>query len=143
MRIRPEIAALIRDGHSNRYIAAEVGASKVTVRRVRAHLGYPPIVSRSVLTIGQVWGTYARPVGVGHIEWAGPTSHNGVPVFTHRGTRYQARAVAFRRRYGRDPVGYVKATCDHPGCVSPDHVADQPMRQQLTTTYTAIFGGTR
>lgn len=141
MNIRPDIAALIRDGHSIRYIAAEARASKITVRKARHAMGYPAYEPRTVLTIEQVWDTYAKPGDDGHAEWTGPTSHNGVPVFTRQGVRYQARAVQFRQQYGRDPIGYVKTSCDRPRCVA--HVADQPMREQLAAQYAAIFGGTR
>jgi hypothetical protein len=47
-----------------------------------------------------------------------------------------AYRIAFQIRHGREPVGYVKPGCEFDGCVHPDHVEDQPMRDQ----YAAIFG---
>jgi hypothetical protein len=47
-----------------------------------------------------------------------------------------AYRIAFQIRWGREPVGYVKPGCEYDGCVHPEHVEDQPMREQ----YAAIFG---
>ncbi|MER6235910.1 hypothetical protein ABT185_07515 [Streptomyces clavifer] len=139
MKIRADIAALLHEGHCDSYIARELHTGKRTVATARLHLGIPPIAPAQ--TPEQAWAAYAQPAGQGHMEWTGPRNHAGTPVFTYRARRISARAVAFKARYGRDPIGYVKALCDHPGCVSPCCVADKPMRQQLDTTFNAIFGG--
>lgn len=50
-----------------------------------------------------------------------------------------ALQFAFRQKYDRPPIGRVQAGCGTPRCVHPDHVEDQPMREQ----YNTIFGGAR
>lgn len=42
MKIRADIAALIRDGHTDGYIAGQVGCHRVTVARARRAMRYPP-----------------------------------------------------------------------------------------------------
>lgn len=140
MKLRADIAVLIRDGHSDTFIARDLGAAKLTVAKTRRAMGLPPIQLRSVLTLDQKWATHAQPETAGHMAWDGPRNSSGVPILKHHRDRHQARAVAFRRRYGRDPIGYVTATCEHKWCVADDHVADKPMREQLANQFAAIFG---
>lgn len=141
MKLRADIAAMLHAGHTDNAIVRELHTSKRAVANHRRHLRLPP-TPRTAPTLEQAWATYARPAGQGHMEWTGPVSHSGTPVVTHRQARHSARAVAFRIRYGRDPIGYAKAACDHPGCVAPACVTDKPMRTQLNTQFNAIFGGT-
>jgi len=42
MRVRADIAALIREGHTNSYIAYRLGCAPTTVGRVRQALRLPP-----------------------------------------------------------------------------------------------------
>lgn len=139
MKYRADIAALLNDGHTDEYIARELHTGTRIVARTRRQLNIPPI--KAAQTPEQAWAAYAQPAGQGHMEWTGPRNHAGTPVFTYRTRRLSARAIAFKTQYGRDPIGYVKALCDYPGCVAPDCVADKPMRQQLDTTFNSIFGG--
>ncbi|MFJ3597934.1 helix-turn-helix domain-containing protein [Streptomyces sp. NPDC090126] len=144
MKVRADIVALIRDGRSDRAIARELGISRRTAGTVRRTVGAPPAKTVYTLTPEQMWHTFARPTYTGgHMDWTGPTNHAGTPVIKRQHVTYSARGMAFRRRYGRDPVGYVRATCDRPGCVAEEHVADAPMRAELNAQYNAIFGGAR
>ncbi|MFJ2017218.1 hypothetical protein [Streptomyces nodosus] len=61
-------------------------------------------------------------------------------MFTHQGTYYRARAVAFELRTGRAPVGYVKAECDYPECVAPQCVEDEPGRNRARAQLAAVVG---
>ena len=132
---RADIVPLIRDGHSNIRIVRELHTCPHWVAQVRADLGLPP-TSKSLLTLEEKWATYTRPLDGGHLEWTGPRSHYGTPLFRHGGTRHQAAVVAFRQVHSREPVGYVKAGCGSTHCVAPAHVEDQVIRAQ----YAAIFG---
>lgn len=42
MKIRADIAALIRQGHTDAYIANHTGCHRTTAARARRTLGYPP-----------------------------------------------------------------------------------------------------
>ncbi|MGW1814242.1 hypothetical protein ACWCQM_11850 [Streptomyces sp. NPDC002125] len=141
MNLRPDVVALLLADLSDRAIVRELGVSKRTAALHRRHLGLPPTPA-SAPTLAGAWAAYAQAAGQTHMRWTGPVNHSGTPVLTHRGVRYSARAVAFQLRYGREAVGYVKACCDFAGCIAPACVADKPMRDQLSTTYDAIFGGT-
>ncbi|MFF7879150.1 hypothetical protein ACFZDM_33555 [Streptomyces californicus] len=144
MRTRADVVALIRDGKSDRAIARELGIARREAAATRRAVGAPPVKTVYTLTVEQMWHTYARPTYTGgHMDWTGPTNHAGTPIVKRRQVSHSARGIAFRRRYGRDPVGYVRATCDRPGCVAEEHVADAPMRAELNAQYNAIFGGAR
>ncbi|MEU2120035.1 hypothetical protein ABZ567_31360 [Streptomyces sp. NPDC016459] len=77
----------------------------------------------------------------GHMEWTGPLKGGrSTPLMYDRGRDVTARAVAFRIATGRAPVGYVRAECDHPGCVAPEHMADAPTRTKLRTQLAQVQG---
>ncbi len=144
MTVRADVVALIRDGLSDRAIARELGVSRRTAGTIRRTVGAPSVRAVYALTPEQMWTRYARPTYTGgHMDWTGPTTPKGVPIVKSCHVSYSARGMAFRRRYGRDPVGYVRATCDRKGCVAEEHVADAPMRAELNAQYAAIFGGAR
>lgn len=126
------IRELLLAGHSNAYIV-RLGVSQARVKRIRADLGLP--VHKSGPTpagsIEDLFWRRAQPTDDGHLLWPGTTGE----LRTTAGKEKAAR-VAFRIRYRREPIRQVLPDCGQPGCVHPDHVADQPMRQQ----YAAIFG---
>ena len=76
-----------------------------------------------------------------HLEWTGYRTNKGVPFFRWKKRGFTAGRMAFVMQHGREPVGQVRARCDYEGCVAPGCVEDQAMRDQLNTTFTAIFGG--
>jgi hypothetical protein len=59
MRIRADIAALIREGHTNAHIAARLYCSPITVSRARQALRYPPA--------GVLGRLYAEAVPTGRV----------------------------------------------------------------------------
>lgn len=60
--IRPEVAALLRAGHTNDHIARRVGISAVAVGKARRALGLPPAhVLRRLLAEGASSGALAGP----------------------------------------------------------------------------------
>lgn len=125
------IRALLAEGKSNHAIARELHADPAAVRRIRKETGItnPP---QQPLTLDEKWAARTRPDDGGHLEWTGERSTgSGTPLLRYRDQSYAAAAVAFRQRTGRDPVGQVKAECDMPQCVAPEHVEDEPGRQRL------------
>jgi hypothetical protein len=138
---RTDIITLLKDGHSDRYIARALKTATRRVSRIRAELDLPKSVRRPTLTLEQKWRTFTKPVTGGHLEWTGSLRDGTTPVFMYRGSTYMGRRLAFRITHQRDPVGRVLPGCGYAGCVAPEHVEDQPMRTALRTQYQAIFGG--
>jgi hypothetical protein len=144
MKIRADVAALLRAGLSDREIARQLKVDAKTVGRNREHLriaksrpGRRPAAGPQ-----ELFRKRTRPTETGgHLEWTGHRNSSGVPAFRWAGHLVTATRIAFIARYEREPVGYVRATCGHPGCVAPDHVEDRPMRARNKATFDAIFGG--
>ncbi len=137
---RTDIVALLKESHSDRYIARALSTSTRRVGRIRAELDLPKAERMPTLTLEQKWRTFTTPVDGGHLDWTGSLRDGTTPVFMHRGTNYMGRRIAFRIANQREPVGRVLPGCDVPDCVAPEHVEDQPMREALRTQYQAIFG---
>jgi hypothetical protein len=132
---RAAIVELLLAGHSERAIARQAGTSTRRVQAIRLELGLPahkpgptPAGSHEDLFWRRVQHT-----DDGHLLLPGAT---GDIRAGHEGRKEAAARIAFRIRHQREPVGNVRADCGTPGCVHPEHVADQPMREQ----YRAIFG---
>ncbi|MEU8839986.1 hypothetical protein AB0D97_12765 [Streptomyces roseus] len=129
------IVELLNAGHSERAIARQLAVSPSRVQRIRREHGIP--AHRPGPTpAGSLEDAFWRRVqhtDDGHLLW--PST---VPMVrsSHEGRKESVRRIAFRIRHRREPVGKVLPDCGQPGCVHPDHVADQPMRK----TYAAIFG---
>lgn len=142
MTPRPDIAALIHEGLSNTTIARRLHVATKTVRATRECLGLPP--SRhgysQGLTLEETWRARARAVDGGHLEWTGQRNSHGVPVLKHGGRRLSAYRIAFRIRAGRDPEGVVWPACGMPGCVAPDHLDDNAIRQRDRQAMRAVLG---
>ncbi|MFG3276190.1 hypothetical protein [Streptomyces luteogriseus] len=137
---RADIIALLQEGHSDRYIARALSTATRRVSRIRSELGLPKSKRKPSLTLEQKWRTFTKPTTGGHLEWTGSLRDGTTPVFMYCGHNYMARRLAFRIAHQREPVGRVLPGCGYAGCVAPEHVEDQPMREALRTQYTAIFG---
>ncbi|MFH8717279.1 WhiB family transcriptional regulator [Streptomyces zaomyceticus] len=59
----------------------------------------------------------------GHVVWRGLKTS-----YTVAGRVFTPAQLAFEIGYERPPQGHVKATCDQPYCVAPEHLADGAMR---------------
>jgi hypothetical protein len=133
--IRPDIAELLAAGHSDRFIARLVQVHTTRVAAARRTLGIPshPL---SPTRAGSVEDLYWRRVIHtldGHLLWPGTQ----LRIRAGRdGGRISVGQLAFRIKHHRDPVGKVTAGCGTTGCIHPEHVEDQPMRER----YDAIFG---
>ena len=135
-----EIIAMLRDGHSNSRIARELRVDKHRVARIRHEHNLPNVVQQP-LTLEQKWATRTRPVDGGHLEWLGERAKaSGTPVMRYKDTYYGPAAIAFEKKHGRPPHGYVKAECDFPHCVAPDHVNDEAGRKVTRRKVRAELG---
>ncbi|MFE1925836.1 hypothetical protein ACFW91_25095 [Streptomyces asoensis] len=126
-----EIRRLLNAGLSASAVARQLSADRAAVRRIRREAGLP-VAPVQPLSLEEKWAVHTRPVDGGHLEWTGErvgTSRS--PVMRYREKSYSPTAIAFRQRTGRDPVGQVKAECEHHQCVAPAHVEDEPGRIRL------------
>ncbi|MER5715773.1 hypothetical protein [Streptomyces sp. NPDC002132] len=127
MTVRVDVAELLRAGYGDRTIARQAGVTIGTVTRARTALGLPKARGgyRASASAEDVFWRRAKPVDGGHYEWI--SRRNGTPSFAWGGRSYSVYRVAYQIRHGVEPTGYVHMTCDHPGCVAPDHTADRSM----------------
>jgi hypothetical protein len=132
---RTAIVEMLQAGVADKHIARELHVHSRRVRALRRELGIPvhkpgPTGASSV---DELFWRRAQPTDDGHLLWTGATT---VLRVGHEGPKTTAGRVAFRIKYGRDPVGKVLPGCGADRCVHPDHVEDQPIRD----SYRAIFG---
>ena len=73
----------------------------------------------------------------GHLWWTGPMDGKH-PLLKHQGVRWPVLTMTFRARYGREPVGPVRASCDFEGCVLGDHLDDTVARRAHRAAYAAL-----
>lgn len=150
MKIRADIAELLRQGVPQSHIARQLHCAPITVQRHREALGIAPKSCRVLpATLEEAFHQYTRPTPDGHVEWTGPVCE-GTPRLTFQGTVLPARHVAFLLHHGRKPDGRVTACTNLKGCVAPACLRDKPMREQerqqeknLDRLYAGIFGAAR
>ncbi|MFG2900936.1 hypothetical protein ACGFZH_28105 [Streptomyces zaomyceticus] len=131
------IVALLRDGHSQSSVARQLRTDSQRVGVLRERLGIPPHrPGTKPEPLDETFRRRAVPTEDGHLVW--PTSDYHIK--TVAGGSISVARYAFRQKYDRAPVGKVQAGCGTPRCVHPDHVEDQPMREELATQLAAIFG---
>lgn len=142
MKIRSDVADMLRDGHTHIHIMRTLHVAYPTVKAAREHLGLPDPKTggRPAETPQAALDARTEPIDGGHRRWTGYRGSTGGPMLACGGVNMSGYRLAFRIRHGREPVGRVTSGCDYEGCVAPDHVEDRPMREQLRTTYAAIFG---
>lgn len=78
-----------------------------------------------------------EPTDDGHLRWTGPVDGRH-PLLKHDGRRWPVLTLAFRVRYGREPVGTVAVGCDFPGCLLGDHLDDTRARRAHRAAYAAL-----
>lgn len=141
MKVRTDVADMLRAGATTTAIMATLHVGHATVVRARDVLGVPgnPRGGRPLLPVPDLFHARTEPVEGGHLRWTGHFQ-KGVPVLGRQGRVLTAYRIAFELGHGRAPVGHVRPGCGTPCCVAPDHVQDRPMRQQLDAQYAAIFG---
>lgn len=145
MTVRPDIVELLRAGCSDHEIARRLHVCERTAGAARTALGLPrhkPGV-KPAGSPQDLFRARTTPMPGGHLRWDGYRTNDGTPFFRWMKKGFTAGRVAFVMAHNREPVGRVQPGCGNPGCVAPDHVEDQPMRNQLKTQMASIFGGTR
>lgn len=127
------IHELLLAGYSNAAVARQLNVAHARVATIRKEMGLPvhKAGSPAAASPEDLFWRRAQPTDDGHLLWPNPSGD-----IRHITGRTKAARIAFRIRHRREPVGKVLPDCGQPGCVHPEHVADQPMRQ----TYAAIFG---
>lgn len=145
MKVRADVAELLRDGLSNREIARQLEVDAGTVAKARALLRMPKHKSgpRAAASPEDLFWRRTQPTDDDHLLWTGYVT-GGTPALRHGGRVYTACRIAFRMQHGREPVGKVTAVCERDGCVHPRCVADRPMREanaRADVAFAVIFGG--
>jgi hypothetical protein len=130
MKVRADVAELLRAGHSNRAIARQLHTDAKDVAEARKVLGLPKAKpgKKPTGTAEDLFWRRAKLTDDGHMEWTG-FRINGTPALRHGGKNITAYRIAFKIRHRREPVGNVTGVCGIDGCVHPDCMADRPMRQ--------------
>ncbi|MGP4085448.1 helix-turn-helix domain-containing protein [Streptomyces sp. KR55] len=145
MKVRADIAELLREGVPESHIARQLHVDRGTVRRTRKALGMPAPQRgprSSYASIEDAFRKNTQSVDGGHLRWTGYMDGT-FPMLCYRSQRIPAPKVAFRLHNGREPVGRLTRTCEVPGCVAGRCLADRPMReanQRADAAYKAIFG---
>ncbi|MFJ8144654.1 hypothetical protein ACIQ6R_06215 [Streptomyces sp. NPDC096048] len=145
MKIRADIAELLRAEVSHLHIARQLHVSRKTVSATHHALDLPPRVrggGAPHATIEDAYRAHAEAGDDGHVRWTGYLDGT-LPIVCHGGRRTPAPRVAFRLHHGRDPEGRLTRTCDMPGCVAGAHYADRPLREanrRADKAFAAIFG---
>jgi hypothetical protein len=144
MRIRADIAELMRAGHSDAEVCRRFHIDHRTAARIREALELPKAKRgiRPAASAEDLFRRRVQPVDGGHLLWTGHVNNTGAPCFRHGGKMLTAYRVAFRIQYGREPVGKVTSACDRKLCVAPQCVEDRLIRERTKATFAAIFGGT-
>ncbi|MFF9124388.1 helix-turn-helix domain-containing protein [Streptomyces sp. NPDC014889] len=148
MKVRADVAELLKTGKPERQIAQELGIDRATVRRTREALGLPAPRrgKRSKYpSLVDVLRGNSEPLDDEHVRWTGyRDARSNTPLVLHGGQRIPAPRAAFQLHYGREPVGKPLPTCGMHGCIAGEHLADRPMREanaRVDVLFDAIFGG--
>ncbi|MER7801202.1 hypothetical protein ABTX71_12810 [Streptomyces parvulus] len=148
MKVRADIAELLRAGTPHIEIARQLHVRRDTVRETHKALRLPAPVrggGSPHATVEDAYRAHAVPAADGHVTWTG----YGVgtrAVVCHGGRRIAVQRVAFRLHHGRDAEGRLTRTCTMPGCVAGAHYADRRIREanaRSDRAFAAIFGGPR
>ena len=145
MKIRADIAAMLRDGIPQIRIARELRVDPATVRRTREALGLPAPVrghTPTHATVADAFHAHTQPLEDGHLAWTG-YREGALPMLFHGAQRIPAPRIAFALHHGRDPEGRITRACGVDGCVAGPCLLDQPMRQarqRADRLFERIFG---
>ena len=146
MKIRADIAELLKAGHSDAAIARHLHVdATTTVAQARAALGLPKHRPgrTAASTPEDLFWKRVKPTDDGHMEWTGYRNNSGAPSLRHGGRNLSAYRLAYRIATGHEPEGYALPSCGRHGCVKPGHHGDRADRaeaRKVDHLYTAIFG---
>ena len=146
MKIRSDVAELLRAGVPQIHICRQLHVAPGTVQRTREALGMPaprcgpPDIYTSV---EDAYRSNSEATDDGHKRWTGHTDTNGHPRLNFRQQRISVRQVAFRLHHGREPQGRLSIGCGMAHCVEGAHLKDHRIRaanRRADAAFTAIFG---
>lgn len=146
MKVRADIAELLRAGVPQIQIARRLHCAPLTVQRTREALGMPsPGCGRrdTYTSLEDAYRSNSEAIEGGHARWTGHTDTNGHPRLNFRQQRISVRQVAFRLHHGREPKGRLSVGCDMAHCVAGAHLEDQQIRdanRRADVVFKAIFG---
>lgn len=154
MKVRADIAELLRAGVPQIRIARQLHVAPLTVQRTREALKLPAPRSGPPDTYASLEDAFhanAETVGDGHLRWTGHTDTNGFPRLNFRQKRHSVRRIAFRIHHGRDAQGPISVGCEVADCVAGAHLEDLPIRdanrkriraanRRADAAFEAIFG---
>jgi len=146
MKVRADIAELLRQGVPQIQICRQLHVAPLTVQRAREALGLPAHRGGRRYTYASLEEAFrhgAEPVDGGHVRWIGYRDKDNTPRVCYRQQPQAAPRVAFLLHHGREPVGKAMPTCGVKGCIAGEHLADRPMReasQRADALYVDIFG---
>lgn len=147
MKVRADIAELLRAGHSETHIAHHLHVDRGTVARARKLLGLPTPRrgKRSRYpSLAAVFLGNTEQLDDGHVRWTGyRDGTSNTPLVLHGGQRVPAPRVAFQLHHGRKPIGKALPACGMKGCVAGAHLADRRIREankRADRAFDAIFG---
>lgn len=126
MTPRPDVAELLHAGFGDRTIARQLAVTVSSVTAARTSLGLPKAQggTKRAANVEDLFWRRTRPTDDGHLHWDGHRTSNSTPGIHWNGAMHSALRIAYRIRTGHDPEGYAHVTCQHPGCVAPQHVDD-------------------
>lgn len=124
--VRPNVAELLHAGFGDRTIARHANVTVRSVTAARAALGLPGAQGgiKRAASVEDLFWRRAQAAQDGHLDWTGHRNNKGTPGIHWGGTVHSALRVAYRLRTGHDPIGYAHTTCEHLGCVAPNHTDD-------------------
>lgn len=146
MRVRADIAELLRAGVPQSHICRQLHVAPATVQRTREALGLPAPRSGPPETYASLEDAYRSNSVVvegGHKRWTGPRNTKGHPLLNFRQRRSSVGRVAFLLHFGRVPEGRLTTGCDMAHCVEGAHLEDQRIRaanRRADDAFTSIFG---
>jgi hypothetical protein len=146
MKVRADIAELLRQGVPQIQIARQLRVAPLTVQKTREALGLPtPRRGRrdTYASLEDAFRQFAEPIDGGHVRWVGYRDKDGTPRVCYRQVPQAVPRVAFMLHNNREPVGKALPTCGMKGCIAGGHLADRPMREahrRADVLYGAIFG---
>lgn len=131
MKVRADIAELLRAGHSDAAIARQLHVDKKTAAKGRATLGLPKSKpgKKPAASSEDLFWRRVKPTDDGHMEWTGFSSA-GTPCLRHGGRNQTAYRIAYRIANGRGPEGQALPSCGREHCVKPGHHEDRADREK-------------
>ncbi|OPC79955.1 hypothetical protein B4N89_02435 [Embleya scabrispora] len=100
-------------------------AADILTRLTNAGWELTRITRPHARTLAEAFAQRTQDAGNGHLDWTGFRDRDGRPRYQVAGTAWTGMRLAWATTRTRPPDGNVRADCDHPGCVAPEHLTDR------------------